>query len=906
MHDSTRSNRFKAPSKAPDSERDSREIFQKQSHVATRIKMETNHGHVTRDFHHPYEPYDIQETFMETVYQVLEGQGVGILESPTGTGKSLSLICGSITWLRDHKGRMFEEALDEDEESTDEPAWILEQAKARKKRAWLRQREDVEARLAAIRAKENQREKDSRGERAAKKRRALVEDADDKDEEQFILDDYESDHGQGGKETSTGLFSAETLALLEQIGMGPGTKKDEENDHDDDEIEDQTKIFFCSRTHSQLTQFVNELRRPKFPPSLREKETEQVDIDELKHLTLGSRKNLCINPKVNKLGSLTAINERCAELQKSDTAKAQKCSFIPNKDNRPLVNSFRDHALATIQDIEDMGALGKRMGICPYYASRTAIKPAEIVTLPYPLLLQKSAREALGISLKGHVIIIDEAHNLMDAISNINGVEVNLRQLRIAREQLRLYLLKFRNRLKGKNRVYIAQVVRVIDSLIGYLEIQLAGSKIDGTVSETDLLAGKGVDQVNFFKLTQYLQESKLARKVEGYATHQQSTAIDESGQSSTSETATPVLYHLVSLLLALTYRQSEGRFFFSKTHPDNIVLRYLLLDPSNYFQEIVSSARAVILAGGTMSPMSDYTLHLFPYLKEDRITTLSCGHVIPKANLLAYHLSKGPSNQEFEFTFKHRGNSNMIDELGRTILNICTIVPDGVVVFFPSYNYLNSIVSRWSTPLTQDQSLLQRLEAKKRVFHESKDTSVEKILQEYAHAIDLHQGGLLLSVVGGKLSEGINFSDALGRCVVIVGLPFPNINSAEWTAKIEYVEKACLARLQAHDASNRPENEPTPRAHGDDMRKQAQALGRDFYENACMRAVNQSVGRAIRHKGDYAAIVMIDQRFRSERITKKLPGWIQESLVGDAPAPTNFATFMGRMSAFFRDKRNT
>jgi chromosome transmission fidelity protein 1 len=37
------------------------------------------------DFHHPYTPYAIQETFMETVYQVLEEGKVGILESPTGT-----------------------------------------------------------------------------------------------------------------------------------------------------------------------------------------------------------------------------------------------------------------------------------------------------------------------------------------------------------------------------------------------------------------------------------------------------------------------------------------------------------------------------------------------------------------------------------------------------------------------------------------------------------------------------------------------------------------------------------------------------------------------------------------------------------------------------------------------------
>lgn len=61
-----------------------------------------------------------------------------------------------------------------------------------------------------------------------------------------------------------------------------------------------------------------------------------------------------------------------------DTIRDHKCPYLPTKENETLVNDFRDHVLAQIRDIEDLGELGKRIGICPYYASRQAIKPTEV------------------------------------------------------------------------------------------------------------------------------------------------------------------------------------------------------------------------------------------------------------------------------------------------------------------------------------------------------------------------------------------------------------------------------------------------------------------------------------------------------------------------------------------------
>lgn len=237
----------------------------------------------------------------------------------------------------------------------------------------------------------------------------------------------------------------------------------------------------------------------------------------------------------------------------------------------------------------------------------------QIVTLPYPLLLQKSAREALDLSLKGHVVIIDEAHNLINAISSIYSINVSIAQLKRCQAQLEMYLMKFRNRLKGKNKVYVMQVTRILSTLSSYLE-ELGKKGGEGVVIAGDLLAMNGMDQVNFFKLQRYLNESKLARKVEGYVVHvenkEQEKQQKRPGNKITPTTSIPVLTHIQGFLLALTNPSTEGKIFYGKTEDkQELCFRYMLLDPAHHFKEIVEEARAVILAGGTMEPVT----HCYP-----------------------------------------------------------------------------------------------------------------------------------------------------------------------------------------------------------------------------------------------------------------------------------------------------
>jgi hypothetical protein len=59
----------------------------------------------------------------------------------------------------------------------------------------------------------------------------------------------------------------------------------------------------------------------------------------------------------------------------------------------------------------------------------------------------------------------------------------------------------------------------------------------------------------------------------------------------------------------------------------------------------------------------------------------------------------------------------------------------------------------------------------------------------------------------------------------------------------------------------------------------QSPTAGLQHYENLCMKAVNQSIGRAVRHRNDYAAVLLLDQRYARPHTQAALPTWIRTSL---------------------------
>jgi hypothetical protein len=94
-------------------------------------------------------------------------------------------------------------------------------------------------------------------------------------------------------------------------------------------------------------------------------------------------------------------------------------------------------------------------------------------------------------------------------------------------------------------------------------------------------------------------------------------------------------------------------------------------------------------------------------------------------------------------------------------------------------------------------------------------------------------------------------------------------------------------------------------------------AAGNEYYENLCMKAVNQSIGRAVRHARDYASIVLVDQRYTRAHVVNKMPHWIRAAMIeanhnnnnthsGEGPVlqGSSFGETYSRLRAFFAKKK--
>ena len=130
-----------------------------------------------------------------------------------------------------------------------------------------------------------------------------------------------------------------------------------------------TKVYYFSRTHSQLSQVINELKSNK---------------NSYQSVILGSKKVYCVNKKANSSNNCDIINDNCRSLIKEDS-----CDFYKNP-----------HYDKRILDIEDLKIEGINEHFCPYYFTKNKASDCDIVFLHIIYFLHEKVVKVLILFLR--------------------------------------------------------------------------------------------------------------------------------------------------------------------------------------------------------------------------------------------------------------------------------------------------------------------------------------------------------------------------------------------------------------------------------------------------------------------------------------------------------------------------
>eukprot|EP00347_Sterkiella_histriomuscorum_P014288 403361448 len=584
------------------------------------------------------------------------------------------------------------------------------------------------------------------------------------------------------------------------------------------------------------------------------------------------QKGLCVHEKFKDIASTNLLNEKCQDL-----TEKSKCIY----NDQELTDIFSNIVLEKVQDIEEIGKSASELKICGYFGSRKAMAEADFIVTPYQSILSESTRDSLGISLNNKVLIFDEAHNIMETICSLNTVSISLTSLEGGFKQISAYQQKYGNRLAAKNQKYLKDILKIVDTIRKYLfqkqenrnetnqQPENTKQQPQQTINVMDFLIETDLYSTDFVKLYEFFEKSDLVRKLNGFI--QSSIMQQNQTNQKTQNKSKPnldefqpqtfsksVLYEIRDFIRILSHNPDDGKFILDMAQTmisnkdqqkaSQIKLTYLCLNPTSTLKRILDQVKAVIFISGTLEPSQEFNM-LLKHVQQDQVQRFNCDHIIPKQHFQALVIPSYNSSQ-MDFRHQQRQSDKQMQNLIDIIIKSCEVSPSdaGVIVFLQSYGYKQIFLNFFRK---QNEAEYEKLKEARKVYEELQNSQVDVFAEYSKEILQKKQGAILFCVIGGKLSEGINFSDNLARTLIVAGLPYPNSMSVEIQEKMRYF----------------------------DTRNEPGFKGSDFYENLCMKTLNQSIGRAIRHINDYACIILVDQRFSNKNIQNKLPKWIQSRI---------------------------
>ncbi|XP_069613312.1 Fanconi anemia group J protein isoform X2 [Ranitomeya imitator] len=854
----------------------------------------------------PCKAYPSQLAMMNSIMRGLNSKQHCLLESPTGSGKSLALLCSALAWQQSQYGKPVDSASEKEwkkeehshcsctchsktphssaasastsgskagssssgllstaNESFSGQLSLSSKLSAMKKASTAEDNDDFQA--------DRKRSRASPSEQQMRKRPCFEKGV------QFIDEDENNGnsslantfckqqksavpHASDDSAPSSSKQHCEPCNLC-FCGCEKNQDKTDQNGKKKENGQRQKvpKIYFGTRTHKQIAQITRELRRTAYSA--------------VRMTILSSRDHTCVNPDIH-----SNRNEKCRELIEAKDGPSCRYYYGAQKMSEQNILQYR-LGLNQAWDIEELVGLGKKLRACAYYAARELMMEADIVFCPYNYLLDSQIRESMDICLKDQVVILDEAHNIEDCARESASYSVTDAQLLFARDEIDSMVI---HRIRPSDHEPLRGVCYSMTNWIKECTDNLVERDY-----ESSCKVWNGKDILSIFhdmgitNATFPLLKGNLAAVVEK---EEKTTMLD--GQELVVKVPilspqTQIVLQGLFLVLDYLFRENnrfaedyrvalqqsytwtskqdvadENGFFARPKNRRSIRQRTLIytlnfwcLNPAVAFSELSGNARSIVLTSGTLSPMGSFSSELGVKFS----IQLEASHVIQKSQVWVGTVGVGPKGRKLCATFQHAETFEFQDEIGALLLSVCQTVSHGVLCFLPSYKMLEKLKDRW-----MHTGLWENLEQIKTVIKEPQGgdkTDFDKLLQTYYDAIrfkGVKDGALLIAVCRGKVSEGLDFSDDNARAVVTVGIPFPNVKDLQVELKRKYNDQYSKTR--------------------------GLLPGSQWYEIQAYRALNQALGRCIRHKNDWGALILVDDRFRcNPKYITGLSKWVRQ-----------------------------
>ncbi|KAI5187329.1 fanconi anemia group J protein [Nematocida homosporus] len=559
------------------------------------------------------------------------------------------------------------------------------------------------------------------------------------------------------------------------------------------------KVYICSRTHQQISQLIEQLKKIPNPPSMS---------------VLGSRKHMCLNQTVLRDNKLD-LDSGCKN-QRNNAG----CTFYDNKDKVESLN-------VGVFNIEDVSKYGRKESACPYYGVRKLTERASLVFAPYNYIINPLIRKALSINLESSALIIDEGHNIEDACRDAASMELTIPLCNMVQRKAAEGIAELATGCDDRRDELIGDfsaIKNIADTLITYMEakaeeIRMLSQNQSGFNQEVEIAIAEQEMVAEMGKMG--LCPEAVARLVDAYTSLSQRDLLGpREGQ---------VLSQIVFVAQNML-TPGETRYAII-TAADKLL--FSCLHAEVLFRPIEKMARCVVLLSGTLTPFEPICTELTSFEPVFKHQVLA-PHVIGKNQLFPVCIT-GNGREKFIGTYKGQTPTYFM-EIGKIITEISKSLGriGGVLVFAPSYSSIDKLAKQIGEVT---------------VYRESTDMGMfEKQLSLYKK--NSRQGFcVFLCVFRGKASEGVDFRDHESRAVVVVGIPYLSITCKSNMLKKEYNNQY--------------------------LRKS----GQTWYEQQAYKAVNQGVGRCIRHKEDWGSIFWLDSRYSFTSHRKMLSGWASESM---------------------------